>query len=96
MHRSTCGAKVLLLAQKESIYNIFFLDYDLDDYHRRAEEAKKKLKKKICDTLKIPLEKPKLVNNSPMEEESMLEVLKRSMGSKVSFKKINGVFMKKF
>ena len=64
---------------------IFFLDNDLDDYHRRAEEAKKKLNKKICDTLKIPLEKPKLVN-SPTKDESMIEALRRSMGSKVSFK----------
>ena len=66
-----------------------FLDNDLDDYHRRAEEAKKKLNKKICDTLKIPLEKPKLVN-SPTKDESMIEALRRSMGSKVSFKvKVN-------
>ena len=62
---------------------MIFLDNDLDDYHHRAEEAKKKLNKKICDTLKIPLEKPKLVN-SPMKDESMIEALRRSMGSKVS------------
>ena len=62
-----------------------FQPMDKNDSHRRAEEAKKKLNKKICDTLKIPMEKPQLVN-SPTEEESMIEVLRRSMGTTVSFK----------
>ena len=88
------------------IINIFFLGIrlkervepfqpmDKNDSHRRAEEAKKKLNKKICDTLKIPMEKPQLVN-SPTEEESMIEVLRRSMGTTVSFKKYILAFLRK-